>query len=169
MKKLWLTLVIGGFALAAAAPTTASAQQSASILAQATVQTPLTVSGLNDLDFGNVFPGVNATVLLTDAGAGHFQIAGVLNAEVDVSFSALPATLTNGGNSMPISYTGGWNTAANPGTATAFVPASGLTERLDAASGELHVYLGGTLTVASNQAAGLYQATITLDAAYTGN
>ncbi|HET7040149.1 MAG TPA: DUF4402 domain-containing protein [Gemmatimonadales bacterium] len=168
MKTLSLTLTAGLLVVALSAPAV-SAQQSASILAQATVQTPLTVTGVNNLDFGNVFPGVNSTVLLADAGAGHFQITGVLNAEIDVSFSSLPATLVNGGNSMPISYTGGWNTAANPGTATAFTPATGLIERLDAATGELHVYLGGTLTVAGNQPAGLYQATITLDAAYTGN
>lgn len=169
MKKLSLTWIAGVFGLALALPATATAQQSASILAQATVQTPLTVTGVNNLDFGNVFPGVNPTVLLTDAGAGHFQIVGVLNAEVDVSFSSLPATLISGVNSIAISYTGGWNTSANPAGATAFTPASGLTDRLDAATGEMHVYLGGTLTVPANQAAGLYQATITLDAAYTGN
>jgi hypothetical protein len=168
MKKLQLTLIAGLLVVAAALPTSASAQ-SASILAQATVQTPLTVTGVSNLNFGNVFPGVNPTIVLTDAGAGHFQIAGVLNAEVDVSFSALPATLISGANSIAIAYTGGWNTSANPAAATAFVPAGGLTERLDAATGELHVYLGGSLTVPANQAAGLYQATITLDAAYTGN
>jgi hypothetical protein len=169
MKKLSLTLIAGAFVLALAAPSAVSAQQSASILAQATVQTPLTVTGVSNLNFGNVFPGVNPTVVLTDAGAGHFQVVGVLNAEVDVSFSSLPATLISGVNNMAITYTGGWNTAANPGAATAFVPSGGLTELLDAATGELHVYLGGTLTVPANQAAGLYQATITLDAAYTGN
>jgi hypothetical protein len=168
MKKLSLALAATLVAFALAAPNTASAQQ-ASILAQATVQTPLTVTGVSNLDFGNVFPGVNPTVLLTDAGAGHFQLAGVLNAEVDVSFSSLPATLVSGLNNIAISYTGGWNPAANPAGATAFVPSAGLTERLDAATGELHVYLGGSLTVPGNQAAGLYQATITLDAAYTGN
>lgn len=168
MRKLSLTLVAGAFALVVAAPQ-ASAQQSASIQATAQVQTPLTVTGVNNLDFGNVFPGVNPTVLLTDAGAGHFSVLGVLNAEVDLSFSSLPATLVSGVNSIALSYTGGWNTAANPGTATAFTPSAGLIQRLDAATGELHVYLGGTLTVPANQAAGLYQATITLDAAYTGN
>ena len=169
MKKLSLTLIAGAFVVALAAPSAVSAQQSASILAQATVQTPLTVTGVSNLNFGNVFPGVNPTVVLTDAGAGHFQIAGVLNAEVDVSFSSLPATLTSGGNNIAIVYTGGWHTLANPAAATAFVPSAGLTERLDAATGELHVYLGGGLTVPGNQPAGVYQATITLDAAYTGN
>lgn len=169
MKQLSFTLIAAVLALTVAVPTTVSAQQSASILAQATVQTPLTVTGVSNLDFGNVFPGVNPTVLLTDAGAGHFQVVGVLNAEVDVSFSSLPATLTSGGNSIAISYSGGWNPAANPAAATAFTPASGLTDRLDGATGEMHVYLGGTLTVPANQPAGLYQATITLDAAYTGN
>jgi hypothetical protein len=165
MKKLSL---IAGLVIAAATPTLASAQ-SASILAQATVQTPLTVTGVSNLDFGNVFPGVNPTVLLTDGGAGHFQIAGVLGAEVDVSFSSLPATLVSGANNIAIVYTGGWNTAANPAGATAFVPSAGTVQDLDAATGELHVYLGGSLTVPGNQPAGLYQATITLDAAYTGN
>jgi hypothetical protein len=169
MKKLSFSLSAAALAVALIAPTTVSAQQSASILAQAQVQTPLTVTGLGNLDFGNVFPGVNPTVLLTDAGAGHFQIAGALGAEVDVSFSSLPALLVSGGNNIAIAYTGGWNGDANPAAASSFTPASGLVELLDGATGELHVYLGGTLTVPAGQAAGTYQATITLDAAYTGN
>ena len=45
---------------------TASAQtNSANITARAVVQQPINVTGTTNLDFGNVFPGVNATIAAT--------------------------------------------------------------------------------------------------------
>ena len=54
-------------------------------------------------------------------------------------------------------------------SSTTFDPSGGLTEFLDAASGELFVWIGGTVSPAAAQPAGVYTATIVLDVVYTGN
>src|SRR6266849_8104096 len=80
----------------------------ASITATASVQTPINVIGAQPLNFGNVFPGVNKTVVATDlTNAGRFDITGQASTPVTLSFT-LPATLgSGGGNTMPIvSFTG---------------------------------------------------------------
>jgi hypothetical protein len=51
-------LALAFAAVAFAGASVAQAQVSGSIAANATVQTPLTVSGNVPLEFGNVFPGV---------------------------------------------------------------------------------------------------------------
>ncbi len=163
-----------GVAVAAAAlflqvPTTGKAQASASITASATVAGALTVTNARDLGFGTVIPGFARTVNTTDATSGHFQIDGGVNAEVAVTFSSLPADLTDGVNLLPITYTSTYNTTDAGGAGTNFVTAGGVTTRLDAASGQLHIYIGGTVTPAAAQIPNLYQGTITLDASYTGN
>ena len=150
------------------APSTATAQ-SASISATATVATALTVSNLRDLDFGTVIPGFSRTILETDATSGHFLVAGGANAEVAISFSSLPASLSGPGAPLAVTYGSTHNTSDAGGSGTSFVPGGGLTTRLDAASGELHIYIGGVLVVPGGQLAGAYSATITMDAAYTGN
>ncbi|MBI4421763.1 MAG: hypothetical protein HY560_13135, partial [Gemmatimonadetes bacterium] len=71
-----VTLVALALVLAGAA--TAQAQtNNASITATAVVQTPINVVGAQGLNFGNVFPGVNKTVLATDlTNAGRFEVTG---------------------------------------------------------------------------------------------
>lgn len=143
------------------------------ITATADVQTPLTVTGSADLDFGTVFPGVNKAVAYTDAvNAGQWDITGEAAAEVTLEFTALPATLTFGANTLPIVYAvtdAGHNTTDAPGSATSFDPAVGTTTDLHAATGALFVWIGGTVQPPEDQAAGTYTATITLNVAYTGN
>jgi hypothetical protein len=143
------------------------------ITATADVQTPLTVTGTADLDFGTVFPGVNKAVAYTDAAnAGQWDIDGEPAAEVTLSFTALPANLVSGPNTMPIVYgaaDAAHNTTDAPGAATSFDPAVGATTDLHAVSGELYVWIGGTVQPPETQPAGVYTETITLDVAYTGN
>src|ERR1700758_4096558 len=68
-----------------------------SITATATVQSPITVTGAQNLAFGNVFPGL-------------FDVTGQASTPVTYSF-ALPTNLTSGGNNLPIgSWTGYVNT-----------------------------------------------------------
>src|SRR3990172_9919581 len=55
--------------------TAATAQaQSANINVTANVFQALTVVGNSNLDFGNVFPGVNKTIGVADAGAGKYSV-----------------------------------------------------------------------------------------------
>ena len=50
---------------------TAEAQTSANIQATATVLSALTVAAGNNLQFGNVTPGVNKTIAIADCRRGH--------------------------------------------------------------------------------------------------
>jgi hypothetical protein len=171
MSKLSRTAAILAATVVFAGSSSELAAQNASISANAIVAGALSVTSVRDLDFGTVIPNFNRTILTTDATSGHFQIDGGVNAEVSLTYSSLPGALTRvgGTETMTITYTATHNTTDAGGVGTGFTPASGLTTRLDTTTGELHVYMGGLLTVASGQVAGDYSATITLDASYTGN
>lgn len=164
-SKLALALA----AVAFAGASVAQAQVSGSIAANATVQTPLTVTGAAALEFGNVFPGVNKTVdaITGGASAGRFDVSGQGSAQVTVDF-ILPTNLVNGGNNLAI---GSWTAARNgtntQGAATTFSPAGTETTNLDAA-GTLFVWLGGQVSPTAAQVAGLYTANVTMTVAYTG-
>ena len=141
--------------------------------AQATVLTAVTVTAQRDLDFGNVIPGTNKAVAITAGTSGQWLVQGSGGAEVDLSFPVLPTQLQDGGvNTMPIAFSStdaGHNTTNDAVTATAFDPAAGSLANIGAAPAELWVWIGGTVQPAVGQAAGLYQATITMQASYTGN
>ena len=75
----------------------------------------ITVATGTNLPFGNVTPGVNKTVAITDAGAGQFTVTKAAATSVALTFT-LPANLTVGANNLPIgTWTGGWNTPQQPG------------------------------------------------------
>src|ERR1041385_8580842 len=112
--------------------TTLQAQtNNASITATASVQTPINVIGAQQLNFGNVFPGVNKTVAASDlTNGGRFDVTGQASTPVTLSFT-LPATLSSGANTMPIvSYTGIYALLATQAGGVAFTPASGATPTL---------------------------------------
>ncbi len=174
MRRWWNRTVTGGLGSALVLMVAAAAQaqpNSATIQATANVLTPLTVTAGASLVFGDVFPGVNESVAITDAGAGSWSVAGQTDAEVTLTFT-LPANLASGGNTMPIVFgatDAGYNTTAAPGSATTFDPAGGATADLSAdATGVLYIWIGGTVQPATNQAAGGYSAGVTLTVDYTG-
>lgn len=158
--SLALVALVGGLA-----PLAMAQSNSGSITATAVVQQPISVIGAVNLSFGNVFPGVPATVALTDAGAGRFDVAGQASAPVTMSFTALPGNLTFGANNMPVVFTAGFNTTNAAAGATPFTPGSGAATSLSG-TGALFVFMGGTVTPAVNQAAGTYNGTITLQVTY---
>src|SRR6059058_2433041 len=93
-KAAFATLVL---ALVAAASVRAQGVNG-SISATATVQSPITVAGAQNLAFGNVFPGVAKTVAYSDAtNGGHFDVTGQASTPVTYSF-ALPTNLTSSAN-----------------------------------------------------------------------
>jgi hypothetical protein len=145
---------------------------SGDITATANVLTPLSVTNnLRDLDFGDVFPGVNKSVAFGDATSGKWQVSGEAGGEIAVTFT-LPATLASGPNSMTISFSGtdaAYNAADVVGAATAFDPGAGTTQNLDGATGDMFFWIGGTVAPTPAQVAGVYTGTVTLDAVYTGN
>ena len=164
MKRLIQSLAVA--ALVAGLTSSAAAQSnSGSITATAQVQQPINVNGAVNLSFGNVFPGVNKSVLLTDAGAGRFDVTGQASTPVNLAFTALPVNLVNGGNNLPVAFSSGYNTANSAAGATSFAPGSGASTSLSG-TGALFVFLGGSVTPASNQAAGTYTGTVTLQVTY---
>ena len=154
-------------ALLAAVPAAASAQtQSASIIATAVVQQPINVVGAVNLAFGNVFPGVNKSIAVTDASAGRFDVTGQASSPVLMSF-VLPANLTSGGNNLPIgTWTGHWNTANSPSGGTNFTPSAGTTNATFSGTGGLFVFVGSAVSPATNQAAGTYTGAVQLTVTY---
>jgi hypothetical protein len=167
MKRILTVAVAAALLL----PTVAFAV-SGTITATANVLTPLSVtSNLRDLNFGDVFPGLNKSVAWSDATSGQWRIDGEAGKEVQMAFT-LPANLNSGPNSMPISFAAtdaAWNTTNSTAGAATFDPASGATELLDGGTGQLFVFLGGTVSPAPTQAAGVYTGTVLLDVVYTGN
>jgi hypothetical protein len=148
----------------------AAEAQSASITATANVLQPLTVQGQQNLNFGNVYPGTSVTVGNDAAGTGRFRIAGVNGAEVTFNLT-LPTNLTSGANSIPITFgsTAGRFNTTNTSGGTSFNPNTSQTTNLHATTGELFVWIGGTVSPSGTTPAGTYTGTITLNASYTGN
>ena len=138
----------------------------ATITATANVQQPINVVGAQQLAFGNVFPGVNKTIAATDlANAGRFDVTGQASTPVTLSFT-LPATLSFGANTLPIASFTGVHAQNNTQTGgTAFTPASGANPTLNG-SGQLWVWVGAQVQPATNQAAGLYTASVTMTVVY---
>ena len=156
-------IVAAGLTVGAAA---AEAQTSASIQATATVLSALTVAAGNNLLFGNVTPGVDKTIGITDAGAGTFNVTKAANSDVTLSFT-LPASLTSGAATLPIgTWTGGWNTTPVPAGATSFTPSAGGHTTGPTLSTALHVFVGATVSPAAAQAAGTYTGSVTMSVVY---
>jgi hypothetical protein len=141
------------------------AQTSANIQATATVLSAVTVTGIQDLQFGNVTPGVNKTVAIADAGAGRFDVTKAASQGLTLSFT-LPTDLSDGTNNLPIgTWTAGWNTSATPAGANGFDPVAGTNTVATPGTG-ITVYVGATVSPAGAQVAGSYSGTVTMSAIY---
>jgi hypothetical protein len=163
-----ITKVLVGLAASALLATvTAHAQsQTGGVSALAQVQQPINVTGAVDLDFGNVFPGVNKTIGVAAATAGRFDVTGQASTPVLISF-VLPANLTSGGNNLPIgTWTGHHNTANSPAGGSNFTPSAATTNSTFGAGGTLFVFVGASVTPATNQAAGGYSGTVQMTVTY---
>ena len=142
--------------------------QSATVTATATVVTPLVVTGTAGLAFGNVFQGVNKTVLFSDATSGRFSITGFGASQVAMTFT-LPATLASGANTLPIdSYDIRYNATNATAGATLMVVTSGTPVNQNLVAGSLFLFVGGRVLPAVGQIQGAYSGNIVLAAAYTG-
>lgn len=128
-----------------------------------------TVTGQRDLRFQTVIAGFPTSVTWDSNEAGRWRIRGQRNSEVQLDFINLPTELQNGTFTMPISFSTTDAHWRSPGGGQGtFDPAVGVTARLGN-SGQMFVYIGGTVNPPRNQAAGDYIADIDLDVFYTGN
>jgi hypothetical protein len=141
--------------------------QSATIQATATVLSAITVAATSPVAFGNVTPGVNKTVAITDAGAGLFSVTKAAATSVALTFT-LPATLAGpAASTMPIgTWTAGWNnTANNAAGATGFTPSAAATT-VPSGGASLWVWVGGTVSPAAAQTAGAYTGNVSIQVVY---
>ena len=178
MTRARFALLASTFVAAVVVAPAASAQ-SASIPVNAVVQTPLTVTRNTNLDFTSVFPGVTKVVSsrtngLAAATAGYVTVQGQALAQVQVSF-VLPSPLvlqhtTIATSTLPHTLgaqSGCWGATNTQASCTQYDAATTLTQSLSG-TGFMHVWLGGSVAPAANQAAGTYSASVTMNVAYTG-
>jgi spore coat protein U-like protein len=170
IRTLAAAAVLGTLAVSFSTEARAQGSASQTIQATAVVAEGLAIANLRNLSFGTVFPGIDVTIAPTDPTSGHFRVLGGAGAQVQLTFPALPSLLADGGgNDMSVSFTATENPTDAAGTGTACDTGTGCTATLDGETGQLHVYIGGTVSPGDPQAAGNYSATVTLNAAYTGN
>lgn len=161
MKTLSTLLIT--FALLFSA-NTLFAQVDGTINANATVLESITVDNINDLEFGDVEIGNSSEVLPTAANAGQFNISGTDGRDVSFSFTTLPTELTDGSNTITITFGASSAQWDNGDSSAAFDPNS------DAPStslfgGDVDVFIGGEVD-ATGAEAGDYTGSITLTAEY---
>lgn len=176
MKKLiaFFTLLLATFLYGEV-----NAQASEDLTASAEVQQPITISLDNsELNFGEVFPGSSKRIDPANDGQGDsgtegygkFAVSGQSDADVGFTFS-LPSELTDGSNNLPISYEDGdgiYYESDDPSNAgaTSFDPDNGSQNTALSSSGDLYLYIGGTVDPADDQAQGSYTGTVTLEVSY---
>jgi Mat/Ecp fimbriae major subunit len=175
MTKLFTRAAMGAaVAVAALTAGAASAQDSATATATANILQSITVTNSQGLDFGTIVPGGAAsTVVVTPGtvlvaatrtcGAGLtcsggfsravFDVTGTHAALVNVTGDATVSIENAGGQSMNVALT--YSTASM--TLTRLTPASTPTGAF---------YVGGTLSVAANQAPGAYSDTFSVTVDY---
>jgi len=166
MKTAFRSSVVALALLLLSTVMVAAQSNAASIQATAVVQQPINVTGARDLGFGNVFPGINKAIPVTDPNSGRWDVVGQANANVQLTFT-LPATLSDGANTMPIaSYDAHHNTSNSPSGGTNFTPSGAPTSAALSGTGALWVFIGATVSPATNQAAGSYTGSLSMTVVY---
>lgn len=164
MKKLLFTFIFLFTMIG-----TINAQQTANVNATANVYSPLSLTVVDNLDFGGLVAGESKTITNDNVGAGVVQVEGPTGVGVDISFT-LPSNLSDGTNDLPVSFgttSAGYNVENNTSGITDFDPNSGATNiSLDGTTGDLFVYIGGTVTAGGSQATGTYTETIVVTVNY---
>lgn len=147
---------------------------SALILLICSTAYPQTVTGVQDLAFSAIFPGVPKTVTKKSADAMEFTVTGTINAEVSLILT-LPEYMSTAGSNMPLFF---FNTDCQIDSTAAGNQASPTYDNLNphqtltyslGPNGKLTLWLGAQVVPRLVQKSGSYSATIRLTAAYTGN
>lgn len=152
------------------------AQESASIQALATVIPGIIITDEHDLLFGTVLPDVDKTVDKADIGfAGEWHIQGTNSAEITLDFT-LPDSLIHIDSTafMRIDFS---NTDASyddgsgggQSAPVAEINPNGPSAANLGITGELRVWIGGTVRPSLTQTGGDYAADVTLTVQYTGS
>lgn len=132
---------------------------------------PLRVTGVRDLQFGIVIPGIPALILRTDAAnSAQYRLTGEKNTAVQLQFT-LPTTMNGpSGATMPLSFSAsdaGFSPSETVTSQVGFDPRVPFVGALSN-NGRAAVFLGGQALPAGGQQSGTYTATITLTVSYVG-
>ncbi|MBX3134504.1 MAG: hypothetical protein KF689_14070 [Gemmatimonadaceae bacterium] len=157
----------------ALATNTASAQVSGNMTVNTTVGAALAVSAAGgaagQLRFGTLAQGAaSTTVLPSDATAGRFDVIGIASTALDITFTALPATL-NGPAGATIAVTN-YQACFTATTVNAGCAAQGITVGPSmtggpalSAGGVGYVWIGATLgAIGAGQTTGAYTGTLSI-------
>ena len=132
------------------------------------------ITVINDLTFGDVFPGIPKTVSrYTPGAAAEFLITGTAGAEITIDFT-LPTYMNAGGYNMQLIFREtdcAMDSSSSPDQTDPAVdnidPRHTITYRLG--SSGLTVWLGGMVVPALKQNQGDYSGAIVMTVMYTGN
>ncbi|MET0855399.1 MAG: DUF4402 domain-containing protein [Telluria sp.] len=166
-------VLVSAFALLAAAVGGNAAAASANASATTTVVTPIAVAKAVDLAFGNIIASSTAGTVTVDtdgarsktggvslgSGSGtaaKFDITGAGTMTYSITYAA-GVTLTGAGDPMALTQVSNLSGAAG---------ASGLVATGALTAGAQSLYIGGTLAVGANQAAGIYTGAISATVDY---
>ena len=186
--KSFKSILIAALSLTVSNGLMAQASQNANINANATVIQGISVTGQEALEFGTVVAGEVKTIELNgdiSAGdntsvdgvignqAGRFLVSAAATSGVTLSFTNIPNTLSNGSETMGITYTAGWSNNIDATSTTEVDVTEAVTtdiisfpENDLSGTNGIYVFLGGTVTAVSGQAPGVYTAEVTMSAVY---
>jgi hypothetical protein len=126
---------------------------------------PLNISGVHNLTFGAVFPGVPRVISRTDAAnAGQFDIGYAKFSPIQLTFTLPSAMVGPAGATMPLVFGASDAGYSSPETITSqvgFDPRVPFATALDK-NGRAAVFIGGRAQPFPSQRAGAYTATIIL-------
>lgn len=168
-----LRRLVPAFALWILLPSGAQGQASDidELTASAEVIQAIAVVGERDLDFGTVLGGAVVTIDPEDAAAGKFEVLAAPGSDVRIQFTQLPTELARvtGVETIPLQLGATIGSTDNPTAGTPVVLTGQGQISAFPASGILFVWIGGTITPATDQPTGSYEATIELTATYVAN
>lgn len=135
----------------------------------------ISISLVNNLQFGYVFPGQPKAISKSTAGAAaEFHVSGTAGAEVLITFLTLPTYVNAGGANMNVVVAQtdcAMDSSATPSQSSPgynnLNPWQPITYRLG--SNGLTIWLGATVVPNVGQKSGSYSGLIQVRAEYTGN
>jgi hypothetical protein len=141
------------------------------VVAATNAHSQRSATGVRDLAFGAVLPGVPTNVLPNDiARSGQFEIRGQFDDPVEITFS-LPSVLNGpGAASMPVSFgtmSAGFSTSGSVTNQVFFDPRVPFRINLSS-TGQGSGFIGGVLSPSGTQPAGSYAASVTITVAFLG-
>lgn len=144
----WCALLLSGHAFAAVGSASASA----------TVMAPVAISKTADLSFGRFATGAGGTI--TVSASGVRTVSGVVPSDDGSTMTAAQLVVTGGANTTYSITLAGTSLSRTSGSETMSL------RKFSGLSGAGSIHVGGTVTVAANQAPGDYTGSLSINVEY---